>query len=547
VKRAGTLVAAAAALVAPAHAGAARFAVGVDPAAPTQHVAKSLQAFGDVSRDLTSLHVLVVEGSTMRGVRRIHGVRWAEWLGARNRRVAFTPNDTLVSRQWYLATDRAFDFWPDVPPSLTSVKVAVVDSGIDATHPDLAGRIADTRSFVPGSVVDTTGHGTFVAGEIAASINNAQGIAGIAFPAQLLVAKVVRNDESISLEAEAKAIRWAVDSGARVINLSLGGLRDPRDPSNDAYSPLEAAAVDYAAAKGVVVVAAVGNSDDAPVVPWPFASYPAALPHVVGVSSLTQAGDVSSFSQRDVIFNDIAAPGEDILSTLPRALTRDRPTCVEQGYSICGPPEYRHAEGTSFATPQVTAAAALLLAQHPTLTANQVTTLLERAAVDLNASTGCSDCTPFRDSLSGWGKLDIAGALTLASGTLPPPDRYETNDDVSARAARLSGARGQRNATIDYWDDQTDVYPVDLTARRRFSASVAGPAGTSFRLRLWSPRTRTVYGASSRKLEVVHSTRTGAKTGLTYVVPAARGGRYYLQVTIQRAGAGAYTLRWTRR
>ena len=84
-----------------------------------------------------------------------------------------------------------------------------------------------------------------------------------------------------------------------MINLSLGGLRDPKNPSRDTYSPLEAAAVDYAAAKGVVLVAAVGNSDQAPTSPWPYASYPAALPHVVGVSSLTRDGSVSSFSDRD--------------------------------------------------------------------------------------------------------------------------------------------------------------------------------------------------------------------------------------------------------
>src|SRR5262249_58316648 len=106
-------------------------------------------------------------------------------------------------------------------------------------------------------------------GEIAAALNNSEGIAGIAFPAQLIIAKVVRADGTISLEGEADAIGWAVDSGARVINLSLGGLRDPRNPSRDTYSALEAAAVDYAAAHGAVVVAAVGNSDQAPFSPWP--------------------------------------------------------------------------------------------------------------------------------------------------------------------------------------------------------------------------------------------------------------------------------------
>jgi subtilisin family serine protease len=542
VIRAAALVAAAA-LVGPTHAGAARFAVGVDPAASLPRVAAHLKAYGHVSRDLVRLHVLVVDASSMRGAKRIHGVRWVEWLGSRRRSVAFTPSDPLASRQWYLQQDRAFDFWPDAP-ILPPVKVAIVDSGIDVTHPDLVSRILLARSFVAGSVADTQGHGTFVAGEIAAAVNNGEGIAGIAFPAQLLVAKVVRADGTISLEAEASAIRWAVDSGARVINLSLGGLRDPRNPLRDTYSPVEAAAVDYAAAKGAILVAAVGNSDAAPVAPWPYASYPAALPHVVGVSSLAQDGSVSSFSDRDLVYNDIAAPGEDILSTLPRALTRDNATCVGQGYSDCGPEDFRHSQGTSFAAPQVSAAAALLLAQRPSLTASQTATTLERTADDLNASTGCSSCPAQRDPLSGWGRLDIASALTaLTKGALAPEDQFETNDDVGAHATRLAGARGERTATVDYWDDQTDVYPVNLPARRRFSISLVGVVGTSVNLRLWSPQTRSVFGAAN-KLEVARSTRVGATQRLSYLVPAGESGRYYLQVTVTRPGAGAYTLSW---
>ena len=104
------------------------------------------------------------------------------------------------------------------------------------------------------------------------------------FPAQLVVAKVVRPSRTVSLEAEVAAIRWAVDQ-VRAINLLLGGLRDPRRPDRDTYSALEAAAIRYAHIRGAVVVAAVGNADQAPTSPWPYASYPAALPHVVGVSA----------------------------------------------------------------------------------------------------------------------------------------------------------------------------------------------------------------------------------------------------------------------
>ena len=545
IRAAVVAAAAAAALALSGNAFAARFAVGVDPASSLPRVAERLHAYGSVSGDLRRLHVLVVDGTTVRGVKRIDGVRWVEWLGSRNRRVAFVPNDLLASKQWYLQQDRAFDFWPTEAPLLPPVKVAVVDSGIDLTHPDLISRVAASRTFVGGSVADIQGHGTFVAGEIAAATNNGEGIAGIGFSAQLLVAKVVRSDGTISLEAEARAIRWAADQGARVINLSLGGLRDPRNPSRDTYSPLEASAVQYAVAKGVLVVAAVGNSDQAPASPWPYASYPAALPHVVGVSSIGKDNSVSGFSDRDPVFDDIAAPGEDILSTLPRSLTRDYPTCTDQGYSDCGPDDYRHARGTSFAAPQVTAAAALLFAQNPALKAQQVSTLLERSAVDLNSTNGCTACPPGRDGLTGWGRLDVAAALASARGTLPRADSFEANDDVGGHSGVLIARDGRLTATLDYWDDPSDVYPVDLVGHERLTASLSGPLASSARIALWGPRTRTVSGVSSTRA-LARSTRAGATQKLTFAVSPGNGGRYYVQVLAPKPQSGAYVLSWTR-
>src|SRR5262249_15054160 len=151
-----------------------------------------------------------------------------------------------------------------------------------------------------------------------------------------------------------------------------GGLRDPLDPRQDTYSAAEQSAIAYAYAKGAVVVAAVGNADEAPKTPWHYASYPAALPHVIGVSALAADGSVPLFSIRDKVFNDIAAPGVGIVSTLPRSLTGARPTCLDQGYSICGPPEFKSADGTSYAAAQVSAAAALLIAMRPSLAPDQV-------------------------------------------------------------------------------------------------------------------------------------------------------------------------------
>src|SRR5262249_50905593 len=221
--------------------------------------------------------------------------------------------------------DHAFDFWPGaVLPVLDPVLVGIVDTGIDLGHPEFVGKVALARSFVGGSVDDQIGHGTFVAGEIAAASGNGEGIAGIPFPAKRTVAKVVGADQTIDPNVEAQAIRWEVDHGARVINLSLGAVRDPLDPTIDTYSAAEAAAVRYATSHGVLVVAAVGNGDDSPSTPWPYANYPSALPHVVGVGALAQDGSIPSFSNRDSAFVDLVAPGTWILSTFPPSLPAPR-------------------------------------------------------------------------------------------------------------------------------------------------------------------------------------------------------------------------------
>jgi thermitase len=455
---------------------------------------------------------------------------------------AFTPTDPLAAKQWYLQDVGAFDTWPEPPAGLTAVRVAIVDSGIDGTLPDFMGRIVDARSFVGGNpYTDTEGHGTFVAGVIAGNLDG-KGIVGIAYTAELLIAKVVKQDGTIPLDAEAAAIRWAADSGARVINLSLGGVRDPVHRDRDTYSPQEAAAVAYAYAKGAVVVAAVGNGDEAFSQPWPFASYPAALPHVLGVSALTRSGNVPEYSNRDPLYNDIAAPGSGIYSTFPLAMTALRPACVNQGFSECGTDEYRNPEGTSFAAPQVSAAAAVLLALAPTLTNAQVVTLLEHTADDVNAGTGCARCALLRDNLSGWGRLNLASAIAAIAGPLPAPDRLETNDDAGSRAATVWGLHPAVNATLDYYDDPVDVYRVALRKGQRLTASVVGWSGANVQLSLWRPGTKKVdVVATVKKLRAAQSARPGAKQRVGFTAPAA--GWYFVEVKVDSPGSGAYALK----
>jgi hypothetical protein len=534
------------ALVTPAPAGAARYAVGLQKGASPRLVAQRIEA--RTGRHVSEIppFALTVEAPSAHGLGAIPGVTWVERLRA-SRRLSFTPNDPLTARQWYLNRIHAFDAWAQLP-SLPSVRVAVIDSGIDAGHPELENQIAGGASFVASSwQTDTNGHGTFVAGEIAAALDNELGIAGIAFPAELLVAKVVRSDGTISPDAEARAIRWAVDHGAKVINLSFGGVRDPDDRSRDTYSLLEAAAVQYAVSNGVLVVAAVGNADSAPEQPWGYAGYPAALPHVVGVSAVARDGSVPSFSNRDVLYDDIAAPGEDIFSTLPRALTvGTRPGCVLQGYSDCGPIEFRKGDGTSFAAPQVSAAAALLLAAEPQLQPDQVAALLTRSAADAEPASGCDRCSSGRDSLTGWGVLDVASAIKTLDGTFPDADRFEANDEA-ATAARIWGRRGQRiRATIDYWDDQVDVYKIKLRRGQRLVAKLRGPRGTDTNLFLWKPGTRRVSGAAvDRRLLAAQSKSPGSFEQIH--VRAQVSGWYFLEVKVSSAGAGRYSLSFRKR
>jgi len=447
--------------------------------------------------------------------------------------LGFDNTEPFAGSQWYLEQDEAWSFWPNVP-KLEPIKVAVIDSGIDGSHPDLRGRVVDAKTFVGGTPYrDDQGHGTFVAGLIAANPFNGIGMAGLAFNARLMIAKVVGPDGTVSLSAEVAAIHWAVDNGARVINLSLGGVRDPLSPQLDTYSPLEEAAVEYAYSKGVVVVAAVGNGPQSPATPWGFAHYPAALPHVIGVSALRRDGSVPDYSNRDAVYNDLAAPGDGIFSTIPSNLVQHRAGCAGHAYSDCGSYEFRDAIGTSFAAPQVSAAAALLLGVDPRLTPDQVAWLLERSADDSSLLTGCAPCPAGRDRFSGWGRLDVLAALTmLGSGeTLPAADHYEPNDEAGPSSHAVPPLPRTINATLDFWDDNVDVYRVRLARGERLFARLTPDVSAHVVLTLWAPGTKVIEGISVDTGErLLEGRRVGAQSRLAYRAPA--NGTYYLELKL---------------
>ena len=214
-------------VAAPSTAQAARFSLGIHKGADPNAVARHVEAVSGHPVTRIGSFALSVRARHAGALGSVNGVSWVE-RERPSRRLSFTPNDPLAARQWYLSRIHAFDSWPQFP-ALEPVRVAVLDSGVDSIHPELKDQIVDGRSFVASDwESDTNGHGTFVAGEIAAALNNGQGIAGVGFPADLLIAKIVRSDGTISPDAEARAIHWAVDHDARVINMSFGGVRDPQ-------------------------------------------------------------------------------------------------------------------------------------------------------------------------------------------------------------------------------------------------------------------------------------------------------------------------------
>ncbi|MGE5220475.1 MAG: S8 family peptidase [Chloroflexota bacterium] len=292
--------------------------------------------------------------SGVRGIEYVHRVP-ARWLAHAQASAA----DPLVNRQWGLRAIRWFDALP--LPDASNVKVAVLDTGIDATHPDLAGRFAD-YNHDGSSAKDIIGHGTHVAGIIAANPNNHIGIAGISTPA-LHIWKIFGDQPASDGEDYVdevfyqRALNAARNAGVRVVNLSIGG---------GARSQTEELLFRRLMQSGAVIVAAMGNefAEGNPI------EYPGAYPGVVAVGAIDEANRRAPFSNTGRHI-DLSAPGVNILSTLPMKTSRARKK-VDTKYNAW--------DGTSMATPHVTAAAALIIARHPDWTPVQVADHLRATA-----------------------------------------------------------------------------------------------------------------------------------------------------------------------
>lgn len=286
------------------------------------------------------------------------------------------PNDPMYEKQWHLKAMGAPAGWEGSPRG-KGVVVAVIDTGVTQVE-DLEGtKVLAGKSFVPGTktAADDNGHGTHVSGTIAQTTNNGKGVAGVAPEAQILPVKVLSGAGFGSSAWIASGIDWAVDNGADVINLSLGG----------GYSLVIHNAIKKANDKGVIVVAAAGNSGREGV------SYPGALKETIGVSATGPDGSLAFYSSwgKGV---DIAAPGGD----------KRKPGggVLQDTVDGKGGHQYAEFQGTSMATPHVAGAAAVLLSTG--MEPKAVTrTLLDTAKHNANGW----------DPKYGYGSLDLGAAL----------------------------------------------------------------------------------------------------------------------------------------
>lgn len=214
---------------------------------------------------------------------------------------ADVPNDALYGQQWHLPRVSAPAAW-DLQKGLPATKIAILDTGVDTSHPDLAAKLLPGKDFINGDndANDDQGHGTHCAGIAAAITNNSIGTAGLGRNCSILPGKVLGANGSGSFDAMDQAIIWAADQGAKVISLSLG--------AEGANLPSSQAAVNYAISKGTIVIAASGNNNSQT------KFYPAALQNVLAVASSDPNDTKSGFSN----YGDwvhVASPGNGIMST----------------------------------------------------------------------------------------------------------------------------------------------------------------------------------------------------------------------------------------
>lgn len=330
----------------------------------------------------TAPRVLGADAGELKGISRI-------WLDGKVKADALDRNLTQVGADKAWAAGRTGK----------GVKVAVLDTGADQTHPDLEGRISATADFTgSGGVLDKVGHGTHVAATVAGSGTGAPGVrSGVAYDADLIVGKVLGDDGSGSDSQVIAGMEWAVAQGAKVVNMSLGsGATNGADAVTTALEGL-------ATASDTLFVVSAGNKGPG----VSTVSAPSIAPHALSVAAVDFIGGTASFSSRGPSFNgtvkpEIAAPGVNVVAA--------RATGVAIG-TIQSDPRYTALSGTSMAAPHVAGAAAVLAQEHPDWSADRLKHTLMSTATAPAANQGVHEVG------SGIMNLDAALRQTVVADT----------------------------------------------------------------------------------------------------------------------------------
>lgn len=353
-------------------------------------------------------------------------------------RPAAIPNDPLFSQQWHLGTVNAIAAW-DIGTGSPAAPIALIDSGVDPAHPDLASKLVPGWNFLTASsnTADNYGHGTATAGVAGAIGNNVVGVTGISWRNPIMPLLVVDSTGSASYSNVVNAITYAADHGVRVVNISLGGT----SPSSALQS-----AVDYAWNKGVVIFASAMNASTS----TPY--YPAACNHVIAVSATEPGDSLAAFSNYGS-WIDLAAPGDNILTTNNGG-----------GYGAWA--------GTSFSSPIAAGVAALVLGVNPALSASALVALIENNSDDIGVAGF--------DTSFGWGRVNAYRASAAALSTLPsdttPPSVSITAPSIGSTVSgtvQIAGTAVDNIGVVrvELWADGQFISPCSLSFACAWSTS----------------------------------------------------------------------------
>lgn len=435
-----------------------------------------------------------------------------------------TPNDPQYSKQWaHTERMQSAAAW-DITTGSNTVTIAVIDTGIDETHPDLAGKIVAGYDFVDDDATphDLNGHGTHVAGIAAALTNNGVGVAGMSWNARIMPVRVLDASGSGTNSDIVSAINWASTHGAKVLNLSLGG------PS---YSSSMQNAVTAATTAGSLVIAAMGNCRTAGN-GCPTAnptSYPAAYNNVMAVAATNRSDGYAYYSQYGA-HCDIAAPGgamsylhdpNGIYSTLPTYSVE----MTEEGFSL----SYDYLQGTSMATPYVSGLAALIWSVAPGLTPAQVQQAIQNTAVDRGPAGWDQDY--------GYGRIAPLAALqsvALPAPTLSPISNPEHDGAYSVSWSAVSGATGY---TLQEDDNASFSSPATRYSGAATQTAISGQAvGT------WHYRVRATAGGLQSDWSAAVSTQVLPQAPVLATITNPAQADAYLVNWSDVAGATGYRL-----